>query len=652
MQSPDKITDRPEGKPAGHTAITDQPINGVAVAAPSPVDANGYLTAPDHENKGWPPGVPYIVGNEACERFSFYGMRAILYIHLVSLFAAEVANRLGLPAGTAENESAARASGTATVHLFIAGVYALPMIGALMADRWAGKYRTIFFLSLVYCAGHAVLSIGENYLMGMYLGLALIAIGSGGIKPCVSANVGDQFGKANWNKVRTIYQVFYFSINFGSFFATLLIPFMKDSAGYWLVEHLPSVFGDFDPRRLGVSVAFGIPGVLMFIATFIFWLGRRKFVHVPPNPGGQLGLLDTICCVSLFMALGHLFITPELLHTPFFEQNWLVKYAVLAVISGAFLALGLVLFFVRQSAKPDDGFLAVVLHTLKAHLGMNKGEAATADRQEAASVAAADSALSRSAFWRPALEKFGLKSTEGPVAVFKIISIFFLVTIFWALFDQHSSTWIQQAREMDLRLWGERESFLGIPNIKLKESQVPAANPMLVMALIPLMNLVYLLFDKIGLKTTPLRRITVGMWITAASFVATALLQQYIDAERAAGRPNSVWIGWQLIQYLVITIGEVMVSITGLEFAYTQAPKKMKSTVMGFWLLTVTVGNVLVAFLARVQGPMTKWVSTNVITGLSEPATFFWVFAVLSGAAALIFGLRAMFYVPKDFAQE
>jgi hypothetical protein len=389
----------------------------------------------------------------------------------------------------------------------------------------------------------------------------------------------------------------------------------------------------------------------MFIATFIFWLGRRKFVHVPPNPGGQIGLLDTICSVSLFMALGHLFITPELLHTKFFEEQWLLKYAILGFVSLAFLAVGLMLFFLRQATKPDDGFLAVVLHTIKSHLGMAKtGEAPI--KSDGPAVAVADNALRRSAFWRPALERFGLKSTEGPVAVFKIISIFFLVTIFWALFDQHSSTWIQQAKEMDLRLWGDRESFLGIPNVTLKESQVPAANPLMVMLLIPLMNVVYLLFDRMGVKTTPLRRITVGMWITALSFVATALLQQFIDRQAAAGQPNSVWIGWQLIQYLIITVGEVMVSITGLEFAYTQAPKKMKSTVMGFWLLTVTVGNVLVAFLARVQGPMTKWVSANVITGLSEPATFFWVFAVLSAAAALIFGMRAIFYKPKDFAQE
>src|SRR3954467_295578 len=113
----------------------------ITASAPIPRDAEGYRTAPDHTNTGWPPGIPYIVGNEACERFSFYGMRAILFVHLVSLYTAEVV-RGGL-SGADEIARAANASATSTVHLFIAGVYALPMIGALMADRWAGKFRTI-----------------------------------------------------------------------------------------------------------------------------------------------------------------------------------------------------------------------------------------------------------------------------------------------------------------------------------------------------------------------------------------------------------------------------------------------------------------------------------------------------------------------------
>jgi POT family proton-dependent oligopeptide transporter len=635
MSEHSPITSRPDDEP-GVSAITPTPDDEATGLAPEPVPApalaeaplspEGYRTAPDHATTAWPPGVPYIVGNEACERFSFYGMRAILYVHLVSLYAEIV------------NQQQARAYATQTNHLFIAGVYALPMIGALVADRLAGKYRTIFYVSLVYCAGHAVLSLYENFLTGMYVGLALIAVGSGGIKPCVSANVGDQFGKGNWFRVRTVYQIFYFSINFGSFFATLLIPWVKDNAGELLIRSAPGVFGGANPANLGTSIAFGIPGVLMFLATFVFWLGRKKFVHVPPKPGGKIGLLDTCSSVSLFMVVGHLFFTPELLHqVSAFRDNRLLEWAALGGISGVFLVLGLYLFVLRQNLAPDDGFLAITLHVLRTHLARLGGGAptpASEGRPAERSIVAADGALAKSRFWAPGVERFGLAATEGPVAVFKIISVFFLVSIFWALFDQHSSTWIEQASKMDLRLWGDRESLLGIPNQTLKPSQVPALNPLMVMALIPLMNLVYLLLDKLGVKTPPLRRVTVGMLVTALSFVSCALLQMRIEASP----PRSVWIGWQLVQYLILTIGEVMVSITGLEFAYTQAPKKMKSTVMGFWLLTVTLGNVLVAFLAGFQD--------------LPSAEFFWIFAGLSGAAAVIFGARAYFYVPKDYAQE
>ena len=602
----------------------------------------GYQTVPDNDNPSWPPGVPYIVGNEVCERFSYYGMRAILQVHLTALFALQLLD-----------QQQARTSATQVVHLFMAGVYAFPMIGALAADRWIGKYNTILYLSIVYCLGNGVLALFGNSLTGMYVGLALIAIGSGGIKPCVSANVGDQFGKANNHLVRAIYQIFYFSINFGSFFATLLIPYLRSNAGYWLLAYNPTWSAGLDEAQtkqlalqLGTQVAFGLPGVLMLLATVIFWMGRHRFVHAPPRPGGQLGLLDTVCSVTLFLSLGHLFLTPELLHGPLHDYPALY-WSVLVGISVVFLAVGIALFQLRQSIQPDQGFLAITLHTIRSHLGLTP--APTERHPDNRPVLEADVALSRSWFWKPAIDRYGLAATNGPVAVFKIISVFLLVTVFWALFDQHSSTWITQATQMDLWLWGQGQtSLLGIPNIKLEASQVPAINPALVMLLIPLMNVVYAFSDRLGLKTTPLRRITVGMYLTALSFVATALLQQVIDASPA----NSVWVGWQLVQYLLITIAEIMVSITGLEFAYTQAPRSMKSTVMGFWLLTVTLGNVLVAALAGVQKQMTAWVSSNVVPGLSQEATFFWVFAALSGVAALIFGLRALVYVPRDFTQE
>ncbi|MBY0521747.1 MAG: hypothetical protein K2R98_00020 [Gemmataceae bacterium] len=576
---------------------------------------DGYRTAPDQETTGWPPGVPYIIGNEACERFSYYGMNAILATHLASLYVAHHAMA----------EKSAQDAATAAVHFFKAGVYALPMIGAILAERLMGKYRTIFYVSVIYCLGHAVLSMGESYLEGMFLGLALIAVGSGGIKPCVSANVGDQFGKGNWFRIRTVYQIFYFSINFGSFFATLLIPQVQNHSGRILIDWFPALGDRFTAHALGTSIAFGIPGVLMFIATVIFWMGRRKFVHVPPKPGGTLGMLDAMSSILLFMTIGHLFITPALIKSANVSPDF--KWPILLAVSAIFFAAGLWLFGLRQKSQQDDGFLAIVFYAWK-HRGLPSKNAESGEAQ---------SWLERSTFWGPAVDRFGLKAAEGPVAVLKIVSVFFLISVFWALFDQHSSSWIFQAGQMDLRLWGDAESFMGINNMTLDKNQVPALNPLMVMGLIPLMNFLYRRCDRMGVQTTPLRRITVGMLIAAVSFVVVALLQIQIEHHQAAGLPK-VWFVWQIIPYLLITVAEVMVSITGLEFAYTQAPAKMKSIVMGFWLLTVALGNVLVAFLAGFEK--------------LPRVDFFWAFAGLSLAAGVLFGIRGYFYVQKDYTQE
>jgi hypothetical protein len=128
-----------------------------------------------------PKQIRYIIGNEGCERFSFYGMRNILTVFLVSSLLVY------LPEG--DRERAAKD----VFHTFVIGVYFFPLLGGWLADRFYGKYNTIFWLSLVYCAGHACLAIFENNRNGFFVGLGLIALGSGGIKPCVSAFVGDQF---------------------------------------------------------------------------------------------------------------------------------------------------------------------------------------------------------------------------------------------------------------------------------------------------------------------------------------------------------------------------------------------------------------------------------------------------------------------------
>lgn len=204
-----------------------------------------------------PGGVPYIISNEAAERFSFYGMRTILVIFMTQY--------LWLMDG-AGGEPMSKTQATAYYHDFVAWVYFTPLLGALLSDVFLGKYRTIILLSLVYCVGHAALAfMGVAGSSGWWLfaGLVLITIGSGGIKPCVSAHVGDQFGKGNSHLLTKVYNWFYFSINLGSVISTLMTP--------WLLQWY------------GPHWAFGVPGVLMAIATFLFWKGRHRFIHVPPG---------------------------------------------------------------------------------------------------------------------------------------------------------------------------------------------------------------------------------------------------------------------------------------------------------------------------------------------------------------------------------
>lgn len=243
-----------------------------------------YRQTPD-QITGMPSGVPYIVGNELAERFSFYGMKTILVVFMTH----HLKNAAGADAPLSGDEA------KAAFHAFAASAYFFPLIGAVVADAFLGKYMTIMSLSVVYCLGHLALAIDETRL-GLTIGLTLIAIGSGGIKPCVSAHVGDQFGEKNQHLLERVFGWFYFSINFGSFFSTLLTPVLLEKYG---------------PR-----VAFGLPGVFMLIATLVFWLGRKHFAHIPPagaaflkevvSPTGAVFLLRVtglVVFIAMFWAL-------------------------------------------------------------------------------------------------------------------------------------------------------------------------------------------------------------------------------------------------------------------------------------------------------------------------------------------------------------
>lgn len=438
-----------------------------------------YLSTPSPSPR-IPAGIPYIISNETAERFSFYGMECILVIFMTQCLMGTNGRPAVMPEGEAKT----------LYHLFVSAVYFTPLLGALLSDVLLGKYRTIMCLSIVYCLGHLALALDDTRL-GLFTGLALIAVGSGGIKPCVSAHVGDQFGTMNKHLLEKVFGWFYFAINLGAFASTLLTP--------WLLS------------RSGPSLAFGVPGVLMFIATVAFWMGRWKFVHIPP--GGRAFLRET----------------------------------------------------------------------------------------------------------------FG---QEGLAALFKLAVICVFVAMFWALFHQTGSAWVLQAEKMDRRWLGH----------EWLSSQIQAANPLLIMLLIP--TFAYGIYPALGrvFTLTPLRKITIGFFLTAAAFGISA----FIETRIAAGlRPS---IAWQLLAYVILTASEVMVSITYLEFSYTQAPRKMKSVIMAVNMLSVSLGN---AFTAAVNYLIQNPDGTSKLSGTN----YYGFFTLAMLVTALGFIAVAARYREKTYIQ-
>ncbi|NWZ15503.1 S15A1 protein, partial [Agelaius phoeniceus] len=134
---------------------------------------------------------------------------------------------------------------TATIyHTFVALCYLTPILGAIIADSWLGKFKTILYLSIVYIIGQAVLTVSsindltdhnqdgspDNVAVHIALsmvGLILIALGTGGIKPCVSAFGGDQFEEDQEKQRSTFFSLFYLSINAGSLLSTLITPTIR-----------------------------------------------------------------------------------------------------------------------------------------------------------------------------------------------------------------------------------------------------------------------------------------------------------------------------------------------------------------------------------------------------------------------------------------
>ncbi|HEY0981166.1 MULTISPECIES: POT family MFS transporter [unclassified Schlesneria] len=586
-----------------------------------------------------PPGIPYIVGNEAAERFSFYGMKAILFVYMTKY----------LLDGAGQPDPMSTEDARAAVHWFVASAYFFPIAGAILSDWLLGKYRTIFWLSLVYCLGHLALAAIPGR-WGLLSGLTLIAIGSGGIKPCVSAHVGDQFTEQNQHLLPRVFSWFYFSINFGAFISTIITPILLQRFGpHW-----------------GPHLAFGLPGLLMFFATFVFWLGRKKFVHVKPGGAAFIReifsieglravgrLIPLYLFVAVFWALYDQTASAWVEQAEGMDRNWLGVEWLPSQI---------------QAINPILVLVLIPLCTYGLYPLLNKLFPLTSLGKIAIG------------FFLTSLA-FGVSGwIESQIVGGKVVRS--------ANVETAPATGILAERELIIRLRENRAWNIKSVSWQQRDAQANSAStgePTVPFTLRvdvgptpkgPWTEAASQQFEAdpsqaqvVNLNepvSTPYIRLAIAIPSTFTGDVKNHIdwSKSHVEVHAAESQPpadahslaSPVWpdvaaegykphIVWQLVAYLILTLGEILVSITFLEFSYTQAPNKLKSLVMSLYLLSVSLGNALTAlvnvFIQNADG-------SSKLPG----ASYYWFFTGLMLVAALGFLVVVATFREKTYLQS
>uniref|UniRef100_A0A3B4UC33 Solute carrier family 15 member 2 n=1 Tax=Seriola dumerili TaxID=41447 RepID=A0A3B4UC33_SERDU len=585
----------------------------------------------------YPTSICFIVVNEFCERFSYYGMKAVLTLYFLTYLHWD------------------KDLSTAVYHAFSSLCYFTPLLGALIADSWLGKFKTIIYLSIVYVIGHVVKSVGAIPTVGnnnmhialSMVGLIFIAFGTGGIKPCVSAFGGDQFDEENVSERQKFFSIFYMSINAGSLLSTVITPILRGD--------VQCFGGDC------YALAFGVPAGLMVVALVVFIVGSGMYKKNPPQ--GNI-LLEVCNCIGF--AIRNRWrrskYEPQRKHWLDWAED---KYSCSSLLQGSrwtLQATRMNMAFVRVSfheitllKKMLNALLILVfvpvfdliIYPLVALCRIN----ITPLRKMAMGMIFAALAFCAAALVEvnvvktvvdPApegsclLQAFNL--VEGNVSVKIPDSDLFPDPIRYCQDPPEYETLPLGASSKELiievtldgttsRCNQTFEQEMAYSLILYPESKeircklVSAPENWFLNTQAEALNLT------VGAVTF---HVPSGYTMSANKTVDRGETPVVMEDVKA----NDVHIAWQIPQYILITAGEVMFSITGLEFSYSQAPANMKSVLQAGWLLTVAFGNVIVLIVAEGAG-LEQWKE-------------FLLFAGLLLAVFIIFSIMSCFYTYVD----
>jgi len=208
---------------------------------------NSNILANQKQFLGHPVGLYILFLTEMWERFSYYGMRAILVLYLVGEVGIENAG-LGW-----SNEDALALYGWYTMFVYVASIP-----GGIIADKILGQKKSVFVGGMLLVAGHSVLAI--EAMWAFYTGLTLIVMGVGMLKPNISTMVGGLYPKNEQDKRDMGFYIFYMGINLGAAASALLVGYIGETIGW--------------------HYGFGLAGIGMAFGQLTYWYGQRYLTHV------------------------------------------------------------------------------------------------------------------------------------------------------------------------------------------------------------------------------------------------------------------------------------------------------------------------------------------------------------------------------------
>ncbi|XP_021037637.2 solute carrier family 15 member 1 [Mus caroli] len=661
---------------------------------------------------GYPLSIFFIVVNEFCERFSYYGMRALLVLYFRNFL------------GWDDDLS------TAIYHTFVALCYLTPILGALIADSWLGKFKTIVSLSIVYTIGQAVISVSSindltdhdhngspdslpvHVALSM-IGLALIALGTGGIKPCVSAFGGDQFEEGQEKQRNRFFSIFYLAINAGSLLSTIITPILR-------VQQC-----GIHSQQACYPLAFGVPAALMAVALIVFVLGSGMYKKFQPqgNIMGKVAKCIGFAIKNRFRHRSKAF--PK-------REHWLdwakEKYderlisQIKMVTKVMFLYIPLPMFwalFDQQGSRwtlqattmngkigaieiqPDqmqtvNAILIVIMvpivdavvYPLIAKCGFNF----TSLKKMTVGMFLASMAFVVAAIVQVEIDKTLPVFPGGNQVQIKVLNIGnnnmtvhfpgnsvslaqMSQTDTFMTFDIDKLTSInisssgspgvttvahdfEQGHRHTLLVWNPSQYRVVKDGLNQKpekgENGIRFVNALNEMVTIRMSGKVYENVTSHNASSYQFfpsgeKHYTINTTAVAPNCLTdfkssnldfgsayTYVIQRASDGclevkEFEDIPPNTVNMALQIPQYFLLTCGEVVFSVTGLEFSYSQAPSNMKSVLQAGWLLTVAVGNIIVLIVAGAGHFPKQWAE-------------YILFASLLLVVCVIFAIMARFY--------